>query len=220
LLARDANEVDTIVRRYRDERSLDDALQLVLDTLLALKRDLQAGRVSADEGAVVIGGLQKLLRGLAGEAPAADKPVLLMGAPGRDPLDAVVLELVRVLLRDEPLTLEVLSTDLMSGEALAAVDKKAPAAVIVPSIPPAGLTSARQLCMRLHARVPELPIVAARLGDPESEFADRAEVLEAAGCTEVAASLSTLKSVVQRIVRATLRSPPMQPAFAAAGRSG
>jgi hypothetical protein len=114
----------------------------------------------------------------------------------------------------------VLSTDLMSGEALAAIEQKAPAAVIVPSIPPAGLTPARQLCMRLHARLPELPIVAARLGDPESEFADRAEVLETAGCAEVPASLAALKSAVQRIVRATLRSAPAQAALATAGQAG
>jgi predicted PurR-regulated permease PerM len=220
LLARDAREAHAIVTRCREDGSVDEALQLVLDTLLALKRDLQAGRVSADEGAVVIGGLRDQLDGLADEDLAADKPVLLMGAPGRDPLDAVVLELARVLLRDEPLTLEVLSTDLMSGEALAAIEQRAPAGVIVPSIPPAGLTPARQLCMRLHARLPDLPIVAARLGDPESEFADRAEVLETAGCAEVSASLVALKSAVQHIVRATLRSAPAQPALAAAGQAG
>jgi hypothetical protein len=74
--------------------------------------------------------------------------------------------------------------------------------------------------MRLHARLPEMPIVAARLGDPESEFADRAEVLETAGCSEVAASLAALKSTVQRIVRVRLRSASMQPAIAAAGQTG
>ena len=134
LLARDANEAGAIVTRCRDEHSIDEALQLVLDTLLALKRDLQAGRVSADEGAIVIGGLNELLEAMASADMVTDKQVLLMGAPGRDPLDAVVLELARLTLRDEPLRLEVLSTDLMSGEVLAAVEQKAPAAVIVPSM--------------------------------------------------------------------------------------
>jgi predicted PurR-regulated permease PerM len=220
LLARDASEASSIVTRCRDERSVDEALQLVLDTLLALKRDLQAGRVSADEAAIVIGGLQELLQPMASVDLVADKQVLLLGAPGRDPLDAVVLELARVLLRDEPLTLEVLSTDLMSGEVLAAAERKMPAAVIVPSIPPAGLTPARQLCLRLHARLPDLPIVAARLGDPESEFAERAEVLETAGCAEVAASLAALRSAVQRVVRAALRNAPPPAALAAASRVG
>jgi predicted PurR-regulated permease PerM len=219
LLASDAAEAGVIVARCREERSVDDALQLILDTLLALKRDLQAARVAAEEGAIVIGGLHELLTALAGEESPPRKQTLLIGAPGRDPLDAVVLELTRVLLRDEPLTLEILSTDLMSGEALATIEKRAPAAVIVPSMPPAGLTPARQLCMRLHARLPGLPIIAARLGDPESEFADRAEVLETAGCAEVAASLTALKNAVQRLVRATVRAAPAQAAVAAAAQA-
>ena len=125
----------------------------------------------------------------------------------------------RVLLRGEPLTLEVLSTDLMTGEALAEIEAKAPAAVVVPSLPPAGLTPARQLCMRLHARLPTLPLVAARLGDPESEVAGRVALLETAGCEEVATSLGALKSALQRIARAALRDAPVAgPVRAAAGR--
>jgi predicted PurR-regulated permease PerM len=216
LLANDVDEAETIVTRFREEQSLDAALQLILNALLVLKKDLQAARVSADEGELVVTGLAYLLADLRGEEQPAEKPVLLMGTPGRDPLDALVLEIARVVLRDEPLTLEVLSTDLMVGEALAAVEKQAPLAVVVPSLPPAGLTPARQLCMRLHARLPDLPIVAARLGDPESEVRDRAALLEAAGCTEVASTLDSLKSTVQQLVRAALRSSAAEPALASA----
>jgi predicted PurR-regulated permease PerM len=225
LLASDVDEADAIVTRCRNEQSLDEALQIVLDALLALKRDLQAGRVSAEDGELVLRGIRDVLDELdatkseSGEEAAPAQPVLLMGAPGRDPLDAVVLELVRVLLRGEPLTLEVLSTDLMIGEALTAVEAKAPAAVVVPSLPPAGLAPARQLCIRLHARVPALPLVAARLGDPESELGDRAALLETAGCAEVATSLAALKSTLGRIARAALRGAPANgTALAASGQ--
>jgi predicted PurR-regulated permease PerM len=214
LLAHDVDEADAIITRCRNDGSLDDALQLALDTLLALKRDLQAGRVSAEDGEVVISGLRDLLE----ELQAADEPAaaalgpvraqLLIGVPGRDPLDAVVLEVVRALLRGEPMTFELLSTDLMTGEALERIEAKAPAAVVVPSLPPAGLTPARQLCMRLKARLPTLPLVAARFGDPESEVADRVALLETAGCVEVATSLGAVKSTVQRIVRNALQGTP------------
>jgi predicted PurR-regulated permease PerM len=215
LLARDVDEADGIIQRQRDEQSVDDACQLVLDTLLTLKRDLQAGRVSADDGAFVLGALRESVEDLrardveAPYDPSAEPPVLLMGAPGRDPLDALVLELARVLLRDEPAQLEVLSTDLMIGEAMAAIEAKAPAAVVVPSLPPAGLTPARHLCLRLHARIPRLPLIAARLGDTENEFHERGALLEAAGCTEVPASLAALKSSLQRIVRGALSGAPV-----------
>ena len=227
LLAHDADEADAIITRYRDEHSLDDALQLALDALLALKRDVQAGRVSSDDGELVIGGLRDLLDELgAAEETSADgadaRPrALVIGAPGRDPIDAVVLDIARVLLRAEPVTLEVLSTELMVGEVIAAIEKKVPEAVVVPSLPPAGLTPARQLCMRLHARLPELPLVAARLGDPESEAADRVALLQAAGCKEVAASLEALKSTLPRIARTALREAPSGATpLAAAGRGG
>jgi predicted PurR-regulated permease PerM len=225
LLARDVDEADAIVMRFRDEQSPGEALQVVLDALLALKRDLQAGRVSAEDGELVLSGIRDVLEELdaterpPGDESAPQQPVLLMGAPGRDPLDAVVLELVRVLLRGEPVTLEVLSTDLMVGEALTAIEAKAPAAVVVPSLPPAGLAPARQLCMRLHARVPALPLVAARLGDPESELGDRAALLETAGCAEVATSLGALKSTLGRIARAAVRGAPTAgTALAASGQ--
>ena len=224
LLAADVDEADAILTRCCKEQSRDEALQVLLDALLALKRDLQAGRVSAAEGEVVISGMHDLLEELGttdADEEAPERPVLLMGVPGRDPLDAVVLEITRALLRAEPLTLEVLSTDLMTGEALAAIEAKKPAAVVVPSLPPAGLAPARQLCMRLRARAPALPIVAARLGDPESEAGGRIALLETAGCTEVAASLDALKSTLQRIARSELAAvPPADAVRAASGRGG
>mgnify|MGYP003575560415 CR=1 FL=1 len=226
VLARDVDEADAIVTRCMNEQSRDEALQVVLDALLALKRDLQAGRVTAEDGELVISGVRDVLEELDAtdaaptEEPAPEHPVLMMGVPGRDPIDAVVLDLARVLLRGEPLVLEVLSTDLMIGEALSAIEAKAPATVVVPSLPPAGLAPARQLCMRLHARLPALPLVAARLGDPESELGDRAALLETAGCAEVATSLSALKSTLGRIARAAVRGAPTAGAALAAAGQG
>ena len=89
LLARDVDEADAHRHAlHRNERSLDDALQLVLDALLALKRDLQAGRVSAEDGEFVISGAARLARGAphadvaAPRSERAEQPVLLIGASG------------------------------------------------------------------------------------------------------------------------------------------
>ena len=115
LLARDVDEARGIVARYRKEHSLDEACQLVLDALLALKRDLQADRIPADDGVFVIDNLGKSIEALrthdapAAYDPTAPPPVLLMGVPGNDPLDALVLELARVLLREEPATPRVVT---------------------------------------------------------------------------------------------------------------
>jgi len=119
----------------------------------------------------------------------------------------------------EPLTLEVLSSDLTIGEALAALEAKAPAAVVVPSLPPAGLAPARRLSMRLHARLPALPLVAARFGDPESEVGDRVALLQTAGCANVATSLDALKSALRRIAEGAQSAPETDVARAASRRS-
>ena len=142
--------------------------------------------------------------------PSAAPPVLLIGAPGRDPLDALVLELARVLLRDEPATLEVLPTDMMIGEAMAAIAAKAPAAVRRPVVAARRADAARGICACGCTRgFRPLPLIAARLGDSESDVAERIALLEGAGCNEVAVSLAALKSALQRIVRAAARSAPV-----------
>ena len=51
-------------------------------------------------------------------------------------------------------------------------------------------------------------LLAARLGDPESEVDERVALLEAAGCTEVPASLPALKSTLERIVRGAHSGTP------------
>jgi hypothetical protein len=212
LLARDVVEAQAIATRHRNDRSLDEACQLILDALLVLKRDLQAGRVPDDDGAFVVASLREIVEeigkdGASAAYDPAEQPVLLIGVPGSDPLDAVVLDLARVLLKGEPAILELLPAEQMLGESLAAIESKAPAAVLVPSMPPAGLTPARHFCLRLHARLPSLTLVGVRLGDPESEVVERVALLETAGCAEVPTSLAALKGTLQRIVRASVSRP-------------
>ena len=100
------------------------------------------------------------------------------------------------------------------------IEAKTPAVVVVPSLPPAGLTPARHLCMRLRARIPGLKIVAARLGDPESEVKERVTLLEDAGCVEVPASLADLKSTLERMVRTAIVATPVPTEQAARRAAG
>src|SRR5690606_3519615 len=51
LLARDEDEADDIVEDYLEEHTLTEACdELLLGTLLALKRDLAAGRILPNDG--------------------------------------------------------------------------------------------------------------------------------------------------------------------------
>src|SRR5690606_33983979 len=116
LLARDEEEAAEIIEEHREEHSLSETCdQLLLGSLLALKRDLAAGRVNREDGEFVESALREMVDEMAesldkeaedGDAedsePAkqAREPVLLIGMPVRDGLDDIALQLLGVLLRE------------------------------------------------------------------------------------------------------------------------
>lgn len=210
LLARDLDEATRVLVGEDEERPVDESCELVLQALLALKRDLHGGNVTSEDGEFVVRSLREALEDLAvAEPPAstvASGEVRVMGAAVADPIDELLLEIVRVLLRGEAVALEVLPPGQMLGEAVAQIEAQAPAAVVIPSLPPSGLTPARSLCKRLRGRVPGTKIVGARLGDPEADAIERARLLRDGGCGEVATSLAELKQTLLVIVRAARRA--------------
>jgi predicted PurR-regulated permease PerM len=212
LLAQDVDEADEIVERYAAEHAPEEVCELLLNTLLALKRDLHADRVSIEDGDFVCERLRESIEELPPpdvepEVRAANvSPVLILGVPVRDRLDEVALELARALLRGEPARFEILAPDLMIGEIVAAADKLQPAAIVLPSLPPGGLAPARHLCKRLRGRLGGgIKLLAVRLGDSAEDAARRVPQLEAAGCAEVATSLLDAANKLKIIARAEAR---------------
>ena len=124
----------------------------------------------------------------------------MIGFPVRDKVDEIALQLLRVLLRDEPCELEVLSPEMLSGERVARVETQRPSAVCLTSLPPGDLTALRQVCKRLRARQPEIKLIVGRLGAAK-KTARSAELLRAAGAQEVISTLTELRDAVQRLVR-------------------
>jgi hypothetical protein len=210
-LARDVDEADEILERFEREHGLEETCELLLRTLLSLRRDLSAGRVAAEDGAFVCERLTEAIEEL--EVPEADADArapasaqaLILGVPVRDPLDAIALELARVQLRHEPVTFEILAPQRMIGEVIEAIETKAPAAVVVPSLSPGGLAPARHLCRRLRGRGRSVKLLGARLGDLAEDADARVEQLKAAGCTDVTSSLTELVSRLKIVARAEAR---------------
>jgi hypothetical protein len=205
LLARDDEEAEDIIERHHAEHSLLAACELILGALLALKRDLAAGRIAIEDGEFVVDALSEAIDDLppdeaADRPPPQGPPVRLIGVPARDRRDEVALELVKALLRGEHATFEILSSDMLIGETIEAVERQRPAAVIIPSLPPAGLSASRHMCKRLKSRLPELRMLVARLhgaATPERS----GKLLELAGCDRVAGSLEELRDSLRQIVR-------------------
>ena len=208
LLARDEDEAEDVVEQHLESHTLAETCDELLGTLTTLKRDLAAGRIMADEADFVASALSEIVDDLlhsprADDEPApprAGKPVPLIGFPVRDKVDEIALQLLRVLLRDEPCELEVLSAEMLIGERVATVETQRPSAVCLTSLPPGDLTALRHVCKRLRARQPEIKLIVARLGAAK-KTARSAELLRAAGAQEVISTLTELRDAVQRLVR-------------------
>jgi hypothetical protein len=225
-LAHDVDEAEEILQRFEREHSLADTCELLLRTLLTLRRDLAGGRVAAEDGAFICARLSEAIEELppAPEAAEADSvaggaPALVLGVPVTDPLDAIALKLVGAQLRAELVTFEVLP-ESMIGEVIAAIETRAPAGVVVPSLPPGGLKPARHMCRRLRGRGKRFKLLAARLGDSADDADARVAQLAEAGCAEVVTSLPELVSQVEIIARAARRRAPAFDAEADAGARG
>jgi predicted PurR-regulated permease PerM len=211
LLARDVDEATRILAGEDGKRPIDESCEIVVQALLALRRDLYAGSVMGEDAEFVLDGLRDAVEELeaAEEVPgprAEPTSVHVVGIATADRIDELFLEVVRLSLRDEQVSLDVVPPGRMPGEAVAAIEEIAPAAVVIPSLSPGGLTKARNLCRRLRGRVPGSKVVGARLGDSAVDAEERARLLRDCGCAEVATSLEELKRTLSVVVRAARRA--------------
>lgn len=215
LLARDEDEAEDIVEEHREGHSISETCEeLLLGTLLALKRDLAAGRVISEDGEFVESALREMVdemletmdSEMARPADAEGEPahhapeaVLLIGMPVRDTLDDIALRLLRMMLREVHCTLEILSPETLIGERIAEVETRKPAAVCIASLP-GGQMATRHVCKRLRARLPGLPLIVGRLLNSRKVTARSRQLLKAAGAQHVASTLEELRDLLQQVV--------------------
>jgi predicted PurR-regulated permease PerM len=215
LLARDEEEAGDIIEEHREEHSIAETCeQLLLGSLLALKRDVAAGRVNREDGEYVESALREMVEemvesldseeeGVGDNVEPAEQmpePVLLIGMPVRDTLDDIALQLLRVLLREAHCTLEILSPETLVGERISEVEERKPAAVCIASLP-GELAATRHVCKRLRARLPNLPLIVGRLVNARQAPERSVQLLKAAGAQHVAATLEGMRDLLQQVVR-------------------
>jgi len=206
LLSRDEAGAKEIVGRHLADHSLAETCEeLLLGALAAVKRDIDAERITAEERDAIAHELLEIADGLPAasdekQATDAGRSVALLGLPVRDSLDTVALHLLRALLREEHCELETLSPELLVGERLALVGKRTPGAVCLVSLRPGDFKALRHLCGRLRARLPKLELIVGRLG--ESTVSARSDaLLHDAGATHVLTTLADLRDAVRNAMR-------------------
>jgi predicted PurR-regulated permease PerM len=208
LLARDEDEAEDILEAYLENHSLAETCDdLLLRSLLMLKRDLANGSIDMDHAEQMINALREMIDDLpppeaspdagAGKGP----PILLAGFPVRDELDEVALELLRVLLGGEHCELRILSPEKLAGERIAQIEELRPAAVCVASLSPGDLTATRYVTKRLRSRLPDIMLVVGRLG-AESTSERGQQLLKASRVQHIAVTLQELRTGLLPVIRA------------------
>ncbi len=201
LLAKDAEDAEELVEHYLTERSrVETADQLIIPAVELIQQDLAHDQIDDDDAARMNTMLADLIDETlacddAATAQATEGAPLVVGVAAHSNEETVLLELLNAVCSDVACRIEVLSSDLLQAERLAAIRERSPDVVIVSSLPPGDLPHARQMCKRLKASGAARRIVVARWG--KGATTDRSQQLVAAGADDVVSTIAELESMVK-----------------------
>jgi hypothetical protein len=196
LLANDEDEAAELVRNALEEQPLDRVYdEIVLPAMLRAGRDHAAGRIDAEEQRVVTQAVRDLLADLATE-PASAPSRTIYAVPARGEADEVGLGMLRNVLGEVGVGLEVASPTLLAAELIGGAREHGGGVVVIGALPPGGLAQARYLCKRFKAEVPGVRIVVARWGVPEDGAEAARQALRSAGADAIGATLAETRDLV------------------------
>lgn len=223
LLAKDAEDAEEVVERYlKDHSRVETADELMIPAVELVHQDLVHDQIDEADATRMNEMLAELIENVVGVAePAAESAI----APGEAPLvigvaahsdeEALLLDLLNVVCRDTACRIEVLSSNLLQAERLAAITERSPDMVIVSSLPPGDLPHARQLCKRLKSSGATRRIIVARWGKFGGE--DRTQQLLAAGADDVVSTVAELEPIIQTAFHMHQASRASSPSTPTAG---
>jgi predicted PurR-regulated permease PerM len=231
LLARDQDEAFKIVEQQLAKFALEEVFDTVLVPALVLaKRDGERGDLSEDGEDYILAATRTLLANLNdlatparqiavdakqpttdGSADAAAKAAVL-GVPAMGEIDELALDMMRQVLVAAGRSMQVASTDMLTSEILALLEKEEHAVVVIAALPPGGVAQTRYLCKRLRARFPALKILVGRWGCKETTENTRKR-LTAAGANLVAMSLTDTRRQLIPLAQSLEHIQEPAPAF-------
>lgn len=204
LLARDENEATALVHEYVSTHPGQEVFdQVLVPALNQAQRDHRRGRITDADVQFVSRTARDLVEELdlprppTEPAPHPATPVLAL--PAESVGDEVSLLMLQQRLDPSRFTVDVVSPDLLVSEAIAMVEDRSPAAVIIGALGAAGhVLHVRNLCKRLRARFPDLPIV---VGWWDAEGGDESaqDAMVASGANRVAVSLAEACAQLQEL---------------------
>jgi predicted PurR-regulated permease PerM len=204
LLARDENEAASLIDEYVKAHPGPDVYdQVFVPALNHAQRDHRRGRITDEDLRFVERTARNLVEEIELPPLPAEPPTcpaaLVLGLPALEETDGVALLMLKRRLDPGRFEVDVASPDLLVSEAIARVEDRQPAAVLVGALAGAGrAVHLRSLCKRLRARFPDLPIVVGWWGADGGAEAAR-DVMIAAGADHVTVSLADACAQVQAL---------------------
>jgi predicted PurR-regulated permease PerM len=209
LLARDQSEAaDLIDRHIKTEPAQTVYDALILPALNYAERDRIEQRLSPEEEASVIDLTRELIadaaaaarNALAGaDAPVAAgivdtaltgarAPIAVLALAANGVADEVALAMLRNLVEDLPVTLEISRTRMLAADVVALIQERKFSIVCIADLPPSASSKTRYLVKRLRATFPDLRIIVGRWAPPALAD-DSPQVLRDAGASRVDSTL-------------------------------
>jgi predicted PurR-regulated permease PerM len=216
LLARDRYEAEAVVKEYLAAGPVEGLFdRVLLPALVLVRRGRKAGKLRHEDEEFILQATREVVGGLGAPAPAGTNHgptgrAVVLGVPAVDGVDEVTLLMVRHLARSAGPDLQVAGGGVGTSGVAAPGQGVTPAAVLIASVGPGGLTEARYLCGRLRAQYPGAKVLVGRWGQGKDPQKARA-ILLSAGADHVAASLQEARAHLRRLPHSALPAPGAAP---------
>ncbi|MDB5340179.1 MAG: family transporter [Planctomycetaceae bacterium] len=185
--------------------------ELLIPTLNRAKRDLHRRRLSNEDYQSIVESMRESLPKIHELIPRAKSPAVsqnsgagnspgtIIGCSTGEGADGVALEMLRSTLSDTPGPMRIVSAHKTDSAFVAGIVQDRPALICIASIPPGGLVTARGLCKRLRAALPDVPIVIGRWGQQRQNQNEREQLMLAG-----ASAVTTTQAETCNVLYATL----------------
>jgi predicted PurR-regulated permease PerM len=210
LLAHDQDEAEDLIEKHLQSHSLVSVYdEVLIPSLVLAKKDRERGELSAEDEEFILRVTRDLLNDQVQPQPEGshdrdkdrqsveneEAKVLAFGCAARDAFDELGIVMVQQILESSESRLEILSSEMLSGELIGRVKQEQPAVVCVGALPPGGLSQTRYLCKRLRRCGADVKIVIGYWGltDNVARVKDR---LLAAGADGVATTLAETQHIM------------------------
>ena len=214
LLAREPGDAWELIDAHKPKRSPSEIFEeIMLPALTYARRDVLEGRLEASDEESVSTQTTELLALIDRDTAADDKDTTVhnetpmpprlraLGCPISGPADTAALEMLKTLLADTSIELDIGSPHQLVAEAAVKITEGRYDAVCLVDVPPTSSSRLRYAVKQLRRTLPELPIFVGRWAGLENGVNHEAEsrALTDAGATHVGRTVAETRDQLQEL---------------------